>query len=93
MRKAAAIAEIAQKTGISQADVKLVTEVLLQTIIEATKAGEKVHLRGFGCFAPRKKAAKLARNIAQNTAIIIPEHYVPSFTPSRAFVEQVKEAL
>ncbi|MEL6539366.1 MAG: HU family DNA-binding protein [Bacteroidota bacterium] len=93
MRKAAIIAQVAQKTGISQADVRLVLEVFLQAIVEANKLGDKVHLRGFGSFEPRKKSAKLARNIAQNTAILIPEHYVPGFVPSKAFVDQIKDAL
>ncbi|RZK46232.1 MAG: integration host factor subunit beta, partial [Pedobacter sp.] len=33
-----------------------------------------------------------ARNISKNTAIIIPEHFVPSFKPAKVFVDKVKNA-
>ncbi len=52
--------------------------------------GEKVHFRGFGSFVNKKRARKIARNIAQNTALIIEEHYVPSFNPSKAFSANIK---
>lgn len=93
MTKADITAQIAQKTGISQADVKIVVEALFHSIIEANKEGEEVHFRQFGNFKPRKKAAKVARNIAHNTAMLLPACYVPSFAPSQHFVCQVKEAL
>ena len=52
--------------------------------------GENIYVRGFGSFVNKKRAKKIARNISQNTAIVIDEHYVPSFKPSKVFVEQVK---
>ncbi|MEA2106174.1 MAG: integration host factor subunit beta, partial [Bacteroidota bacterium] len=33
---------------------------------------------------------KTARNISKNTTIIIPEHFIPSFKPSKRFVNKVK---
>jgi DNA-binding protein HU-beta len=39
----------------------------------------------------KKRAEKTARNISKNTAIIIPEHFVPSFKPAKVFVEKVKQ--
>jgi DNA-binding protein HU-beta len=32
----------------------------------------------------------VARIISKNTAIIIDEHYIPSFKPAKTFVEKVK---
>ena len=54
--------------------------------------GENVYVRGFGSFVVKKRAKKTARNISKNTAIIIPEHFVPSFKPAKTFVERVKTA-
>jgi DNA-binding protein HU-beta len=53
---------------------------------------ENVYVRGFGSFIVKKRAKKTARNISKNTAIIIPEHYVPSFKPAKTFVEKVKNS-
>jgi hypothetical protein len=35
---------------------------------------------------------KVARNISKNTAIIIDEHFIPSFKPAKVFVEQIKSS-
>ncbi|PSR05990.1 MAG: integration host factor subunit beta, partial [Bacteroidetes bacterium SW_10_40_5] len=49
-----------------------------------------IYFRGFGSFIVKKRARKVARNIAQNKSIEIPPHYVPSFKPSKTFSEKVK---
>ena len=93
MQKAEVITQIAQQTGLSKADVKLMLEVLFQTIQEATAAGEKVHFRGFGSFGPKKRKGGIARNIAQNTIMLLSPHHIPQFTPAKAFVRRVMESL
>ena len=90
MIKAEVISEVAKKTGISRSDVRLTIEALFQTIKSAVADRDKVHLRGFGSFVPQKRARKVARNISQNTALIIEEHYIPSFKPSKAFLNKIK---
>ena len=91
MIKSEIIAEIAKKTGISRSDVQLTVETFFQTIKDATAKGEEIHFRGFGSFLNKKRARKIARNISQNTALIVEEHYVPSFKPSKDFLKKIKE--
>mgnify|MGYP005757108203 CR=1 FL=1 len=93
MTKAGVIAEIAKKTGLSRADARLAVEALTQSIKGVVARGDKVHLRGFGSFLTQKRARKIARNISQNTALIVEEHYVPSFKPAKAFSKKVKESM
>mmetsp|Transcript_26950 Transcript_26950/g.62605 ORF Transcript_26950/g.62605 Transcript_26950/m.62605 type:complete len:100 (-) Transcript_26950:3922-4221(-) len=90
MIKAEVITEIAKATGICSSDVRLIVETLLKTIKDTLAKREKVHFRGFGSFLNKKRARKVARNIAKNTALIIEEHYVPSFHPSKAFLNTIK---
>lgn len=90
MIKAQVISEITRKTGISRADVQLTIETLFQTIQDAMTEGDGVHFRGFGSFVNKKRARKVARNITQNTALIVEEHYVPSFVPSKSFSAKIK---
>jgi DNA-binding protein HU-beta len=40
----------------------------------------------------RKELKKIARNISKNTAIVIDEHYVPAFKPSKSFIEKIKNS-
>jgi len=88
--KAEVIAEITEKTGIEKADVTATVEAFFNVVKESLAEGENIYVRGFGSFVNKKRAKKIARNISKNTAIIIDEHYIPSFKPSRVFVEKVK---
>ncbi|MDB5019968.1 MAG: integration host factor subunit beta [Pedobacter sp.] len=90
MTKADIISEISTKTGIEKVDVQETVEAFFKVIKTSMISGENVYVRGFGSFVVKKRAQKTARNISKNTAIIIPEHFVPSFKPAKVFVEKVK---
>ncbi len=90
MTKADIISEISNKTGIEKVDVQETVEAFFKVIKNSMIGGENVYVRGFGSFVVKKRAQKTARNISKNTAIIIPEHYVPSFKPAKVFVDKVK---
>ncbi|PIQ49094.1 MAG: integration host factor subunit beta [Cytophagales bacterium CG12_big_fil_rev_8_21_14_0_65_40_12] len=90
MTKADVINEIAEKTGIDRSDVTTTVETLFAVVKDSMAAGENIYVRGFGSFVNKKRAKKIARNISKNTAIVIDEHFVPSFKPSKVFIEQVK---
>jgi len=88
--KADVINEIAEKTGIDKADVQTSIEAFFTVVKNSMADGSNIYVRGFGSFVNKKRAKKIARNISKNTAIVIDEHYVPSFKPSKVFVEKVK---
>ena len=90
MTKADIISEISTKTGIEKVDVQETVEAFFKVIKTSMIGGENVYARGFGSFVVKKRAQKTARNISKNTAIIIPEHFVPSFKPAKVFVDKVK---
>lgn len=90
MTKADIISEISTKTGIEKVDVQETVEAFFKVIKSSMIGGENVYVRGFGSFVVKKRAQKTARNISKNTAIIIPEHFVPSFKPAKVFVDKVK---
>ena len=90
MTKADVINEIAEKTGIDRLDVQASVEAFFSVVKSSMADGENIYVRGFGSFINKKRAKKIARNISTNTAIIIDEHYIPSFKPSKVFVEKIK---
>lgn len=90
MTKADIVNEISKNTGIEKLTVQKTVEALMETIKSSMVKGNNVYLRGFGSFIVKKRAEKTARNISKNTTIIIPEHYIPSFKPSKTFVNKVK---
>lgn len=90
MTKADIISKIKKQTGIEKEDVLVTIESFLEVVKNSMKDGHNIYLRGFGTFYNKKKAKKVGRNISKNTAIIINEHFVPSFKPSKFFVEDIK---
>ena len=90
MTKAEIVSNITQQLGIDKSDVQITIEKFMDEIKGSLESGNNVYLRGFGSFIIKKRAKKTGRNISKNTAVIIPEHNVPSFKPSKAFVNNVK---
>lgn len=86
------INEIAEKTGIDKSDVQVSVEAFFSVVKNSMAGGENIYVRGFGSFVNKKRAKKIARNISKNTAIVIEEHFVPSFKPSKIFVEKIKNS-
>ncbi len=91
MRKADLINNISEKTGLPKVDVLVTLESLFKEIKVTLGEGENIYIRGFGSFILKKRAAKIGRNIKKNTAVEIPEHYIPAFKPSKEFVEDIKQ--
>tara|TARA_R110000868_G_scaffold76311_2_gene219506 strand:+ start:473 stop:763 length:291 start_codon:yes stop_codon:yes gene_type:complete len=90
--KADVINEIADKTGIDRLDVQASVEAFFSVVKNSMADGENIYVRGFGSFINKKRAKKIARNISQNTAMVIEEHYIPSFKPSKVFIEKIKSS-
>ena len=93
MNKAEVISQIATKTGLNKSDVQTTIEAFFQVIQQAMIEGKDVHFKGFGRFFSKKRSKKIARNLINNTALIIDAHYVPTLKLSKDFVDKVKEAL
>ncbi len=91
MTKADIVNEIAKQTGLDKASVLATIESFMDVVKDSLSNKENVYLRGFGSFIVKRRAQKTARNISKNTTIIIPEHDIPAFKPSKTFVVQVKD--
>lgn len=91
MRKADLIARISDKTGIPKVDVLVTLESLFKEVKIVLGEGENIYIRGFGSFITKKRAAKIGRNIKKNTAVEIPEHFIPAFKPAKEFMQEIKE--
>jgi DNA-binding protein HU-beta len=90
MRKADLINSIADKTGVPKVDVLVTIESFFKEIKSTMANGENIYIRGFGTFVVKKRAAKVGRNIKKNLSVHIPEHYIPSFKPSKEFTAELK---
>lgn len=85
------VKEISQKIKMREEDVQMIIEEFMKTINRGLSKGQNVYLRGFGTFYLKKRAQKVGRDIKRNKAVIIPEHYIPAYKPSKHLVEKVKK--
>lgn len=90
MTKAEIVARIAEKTGVEKSNTQEIVEAFMDIVKETVAQGEPVYLRGFGSFIRKTRAEKIGRNIKEDKAIVIPEHNIPAFKPSKTFVNEVK---
>jgi len=85
------VEKIAQNTGITQVDVKLVIESFLQAISDSLKEQRNIELRGFGRYKTRKRKARLARNPRTGEPVEVIEGLRPVFEPSRELKQYISE--
>jgi DNA-binding protein HU-beta len=90
MTKQDLVSEVSKSTGIGKVAVEKTIEALMETVRVNMAKNENIYLRGFGTFVVKKRAKKVARNISKNTQVIVPEHFIPAFKPSKEFVDKIK---
>ncbi|MBP5536641.1 MAG: integration host factor subunit beta [Bacteroidales bacterium] len=90
MTKAEIVARINEKTGIEKAYVLTMVECIMDTIKERLANGENVYLRHFGTFGVITRREKIGRNISKGTSVVIPEHKIPRFKPSKDLMKMIK---
>jgi DNA-binding protein HU-beta len=91
MTKADLVEEIHNKTSIEKEAIRTTIDEFIISVKSSLEKGENVYLRGFGSFIVKKRAKKLGRNISKGTTVIIPEHNIPFFKPSKEFVKLVRK--
>ena len=80
MNKSDLIIKIANlNPSIYQKDATKIVNVFFNTITKALAKNERVELRGFGIFDVKKRAARIARNPKNGSAVAVPEKNVPYF--------------
>ena len=89
MTKQDLIDVVSEKAGLTKKDTGAVVDVILESIVDSLKRGEKVALVGFGTFEAKTRKAREGRNPATGETIQIPARTVPSFKAGRA----LKDAL
>ena len=89
MTKADLVDSISSKTGVDKVSALVILESFMAEVKKSVSKGEDVTLRGFGSFLLKHRAEKTARNISKNTTIIVPAHDIPSFKPSKEFIDSI----
>ena len=62
-----------------------VVEAVMVVVKDNIVNGEDIFLRGFGTVTTKTRKQKIGRLIKENKSVVVPEHKIPSFKPSKAF--------
>ncbi len=81
--KSELVGAVAERTGLSKADVGKVLDEALAEIRRAVDGGETVALRGFGTFRLSERAARKGRNPRTGEEIDIPASRSLAFKASK----------
>ncbi len=92
MNKSELVDAIAAKASTTKKEADAVLTAVVDSIIEAVSAGEKVTLVGFGTFEARQRQAREGRNPSTGQPIQIPATTVPAFSAGKLFKEKVAPA-
>ena len=91
MKKTDLIDVIKENTGVSKKDAEKALNAVLDAIINAVAAGDKVQLSGFGTFEQRQRNARTGVDPRTGSSIDIPASKVPAFKAGKAFKEIVNK--
>jgi DNA-binding protein HU-beta len=72
MQKTELIAKVAKDANVTQSDTAKIINTMIDVVVSALKAGEKVTLTGFGTFEVRETAARTGTNPSTREKIQIP---------------------
>jgi nucleoid DNA-binding protein len=87
------ITDVAKLTGLTQADTKIVVEVLLETISKLLEEGKPIEIRGFGTFYTKERKPRPARNPKTGEVVPLPRRAVPLFKYSNELKKLISESL
>ena len=90
MNKTELISAVAEKAGISKKDADSAVNAMIDVVVEAVAANDKVQLVGFGTFEVRERNERTGRDPRTGKEITIPASHVPAFKAGKAFKDAVK---
>ena len=91
MKKTEIMSALAEKTGLTKADVEKVYNATFELIKEELSKGNEMSVAGFGKFKITERAAREGRNPRTKEPIPIPAATVPVFKAGKELKEKVNK--
>jgi integration host factor subunit beta len=93
MTKSQLIERIAEKAPhVSPRRIEAIVNAVFERMTQALKAGERIELRGFGCFAVKSRPARLARNPKTGAPVALKQRVTVSFAAGKELRERINRA-
>ena len=90
--KSELIEKIAAKNpSLTLRDIDRIVSVILDSIINALAAGERVEFRGFGAFSVRTRSPRIAKNPRTGEKIKVEKRLIPHFKNGKQLYEMLNK--
>lgn len=83
------VLEVAKRTGLTQAEIKISVEQFLNSLSEMIVEGQSIEIRGFGTFYTKLRKPRPARNPRTGQVIELGERVVPLFKFSNELKKRI----
>jgi integration host factor subunit beta len=90
MTKSELIEALAKKQPhLSQKDVDLAVDYIIEQMCQALIANDRIEIRGFGAFSLHYHPARVGRNPKTGESLQLPANYLPHFKPGKELRDRV----
>ncbi len=76
---------------LSEQDVELAVNSILDRMTSALVSGERIEIRGFGSMTLHYRPPRIGRNPKTGEKVQVPEKYVPHFKPGASLRKRVDD--
>jgi integration host factor subunit beta len=80
-----------RKTALSIKDIDLSVKYLCEYMAQTLADGERIEVRGFGCFTLHHRKPRQARNPKTGDLFSLSSRYLPHFKPGKMLKEAVNK--
>ncbi len=88
--KSGIVSRLAQKqTQLTEEDVEMAVDTILNNMISGLVSGERVEIRGFGSLSLHFRPPRVGRNPKTGEQVKVPAKYVPHFKPGNELKHRV----
>ena len=77
---------------IAETDIEMVVKTIFEAVSLALSKHNRIEIRGFGSFAPKKRHSRTAHNPKTGVKVFVPEKWIPFFVPGKELRERVNHA-
>ncbi len=83
MTKADLIDDVSRLAELTRKDSEAIVETIFESVVRSLRAGDKIEIRGFGCFRTRQRKSRVGRNPKTGDRVEVPAKKIAFFKPSK----------
>ncbi|HEX8701026.1 MAG TPA: integration host factor subunit beta [Myxococcaceae bacterium] len=90
MTKSQLIERIAQQAPhVSPRRIESIVNAIFEQMAESLRTGERIELRGFGCFTVKTRSARMGRNPKTGETVSVPRRVALSFAAGKELRQRI----